>query len=60
MRDLLRPIWRRSRYARFARSCTPTKPRKIDSRYVFRATAGQQKRRREGAGLDQIGSSRHG
>jgi hypothetical protein len=37
-----------------------TKLRKTDSRYLFLATAGQQKPRREDAGLDQIGSPRHG
>jgi hypothetical protein len=37
-----------------------TKLRKTDSRYLFLATAGRQKPRREDAGLDQIGSPRHG
>jgi hypothetical protein len=41
-------------------SGTHTKLRKTDSRYLFLAAAGRQKPRREGAGLDQIGSPRHG
>jgi hypothetical protein len=57
-RDLL-ATWRRSP-TRFAHRAPTTKLRKTDSRHLFLAAAGRQKAARRGAGLDRIGSSRHG